>query len=182
MPAYQLRCVCSAVNLVSVGQAGGTLACQACGKILDIPKLRNFHLMEMEEATVRSPVNAGWGFPQGFMLFGIVIAVASFTLAGVLAVPAGSEINSELIRSNVDAAPIAEVYKAWIFFASSGVLRPSTIDEELAIRRTVLGGSGAQLLRLIGVIGMIVAAIGLGLSLKPSRRSSHNATTKRALV
>lgn len=78
--------------------------------------------------------------------------------------------------------PIAEVYKAWIFFASSGVLRPSTIDEELAIRRTVLGGSGAQLLRLIGVIGMIVAAIGLGLSLKPSRPSSHNATTKRALV
>lgn len=111
MPAYQLRCVCSAVNLVSVGQAGGTLACQACGKILDIPKLRNFHLMEMEEATVRSPVNAGWGFPQGFMLFGIVIAVASFTLAGVLAVPAGSEINSELIRSNVDAALLPKSIK-----------------------------------------------------------------------
>lgn len=181
MPAYQLRCVCSAVNLVSVGQAGGTLACQACGKILDIPKLRNFHLMEMEEATVRSPVNAGWGFPQGFMLFGIVIAVASFTLAGVLAVPAGT-VNSELIRSNVDAAPIVEVYKAWLFFASSGVLRPSTIHEELAIRRTVLGGSGAQLLRIIGVIGIIMAFVGLGGSLKPPRTSSRNATTKRALV
>ena len=76
MSKYLLPCSCGKNVPVEIGQAGGQIACPACGGQLDVPPLRKLrHLPAAAAETASVPTT--WGARQG-------VATASLILAAIL--------------------------------------------------------------------------------------------------
>lgn len=165
MQSHRLRCECGVDLPVTTGQAGGKKVCPHCGKVVDIPPLRDLRRLPLvNEKPVSSRVR--WGFPASLTTAGVVIAMVSWVAAALLSArvtPREASVVSDpaAIARSFDAAPLPEVYGIWWSVSRVGVDRGQT-PEETAVNRISRGRLGmAYALVLFGGLGAIVAITGL---------------------
>lgn len=166
MQLYRLRCECGAETRVSAGLAGGQVACEACGRQLVVPTLRELTLLPRveDDAQRRDARDRGaaarWTLWQGLVAGGLAIAVVSWGLAALVSSATRSDPDMEYVRRQIDRAPFMRVYAAWREMASSGVERDETVGEYRARNMDARGRAAAVTLSVIGGIGAVVAAVG----------------------
>lgn len=172
--SYLVPCSCSARLPVTAGQAGGTIVCRACGREIDVPRLRELAAFAVEPGRAEAPATAAPG--RGMIVAGSVVAVAAAALAVAL-VPLGRFFFSqpptpEVIRAAIDAAPPASIQFAWQALAATGVHRPPTA-EELQLQQFAAHASGvAMFLWGVAVLGALLVAAGLACRALSRTRSS----------
>lgn len=159
---HLISCPCSADVPVSVGQAGDRVVCPACGRDVDVPKLRDFAGLR-RRATDDSAAQTPWSVAHAVLLAGVVVA----TLAGagsVLIQPRNeTAFNAEAIRAAIRSADDIEVYRAWKQSLSrSGVRRPPTSEEKQLQQRARFSGGIGQALRIVGALAAAAAAAAAG--------------------
>lgn len=151
---------------MTAGQAGGQASCPACGRFLDVPRLRDLAAFAVEPAAASGPPRSGLG--RGLLVAGSALGVAAALLALSL-VPIGGLFFPQpptvaQIRAAVATAPLPQVYEGWQSMARSGVGRPPS-PEELRLQQfaanTVTVG---RLLWGVSGIGMVMALAGAALS------------------
>ena len=155
---HLISCVCSADIPVSVGQAGDRVACPACGREADVPKLREFGGLRRNEAAISS-AQTPWTAAHAALLCGGVLAVLAG--AGVVLVQprANTVVTAEAIRAAVRAADDREIYKAWKESLSrSGVRRPPTPEEQSLERQARFAAGVSRALLALAAVGGIAAA------------------------
>ena len=135
------------------------MACPACARDVDVPKLRHLgNLREMVQGV--QPAQTRWGVAHGLTLCGVVLALLAWTAAFLIGSPAGSVVDATSIRSAVAAVSDAEIYQAWQTLARSEVSRSPTADERNLLRLTRFMGGITSALRLAGGMGAVAAIVG----------------------
>jgi hypothetical protein len=162
MKSFLLPCACSHAISITSGQAGGTVACPACGREVAVPKLRDFScLKSVESGQSRSRV--GWRLAHACMLAGGITTVLAWAGAAVLAVPPQATITSETIRANVAAASDKQIFQAWRELSQSGVARPPLPDEKRLQQRSSFWQGVSRALLVIGTLGAVMGLVGAGM-------------------
>lgn len=159
---FVVPCECSAGVPVTAGQAGGRVACPACGRNIDVPRLR-----DLTPEPAKTVVDRGmppWNVARGLALAGAAVAiVAAVTAVGV--VPLGSRFvtqpaSAAAIRAAAQSAPLAEVLAAWRSIVDTGVRRPPTPEEHRLQQVSAMCSRLAGLLWGVAVVGGGVAVAG----------------------
>ncbi|MCE9631626.1 MAG: hypothetical protein K8S94_13040 [Planctomycetia bacterium] len=167
---YLVPCACSARVAVTAGQAGGRVACPACGGSIDVPRLRDLEQYEVTAVTSGEPL-VGWDASRGLLFAGVAIAlVATVAAANVARIGGGmfpQPPADNTIRAAVRAAPIVDVHAAWQAIAVSGVQRPPT-EEEIRIGQFSRTAGGISMV-LWGVAGLGAALAAAGGAMLASR-------------
>lgn len=166
MKTFLLPCSCSHAIVITTGQAGGRVTCPACGRAVDVPKLRDFATLQATEAG-QSGGRGRWRLSHACMLAGGVTAVAAWLAAAVLGRPPASTFNADTIRANVAAASDRQIYEAWKQLSQSGVARLPLPDEKRLQQTASFRQGISRGLVVIGGAGAVVAALGAAL------RSAH---------
>jgi hypothetical protein len=156
---YRLPCRGTALVPIVPGQAGGRLACPACGAEIDVPRLRDLAPYAVADP---QPATARWRSCQAWLL--VASAVAATAVASALVVPrlvAPPRIvpDSAAIRAAVNSVDGATIYKAWQAMRVSGIDR-GTLPEELRIQQAA--GSTrriAVLLWTVATLAGVAAAV-----------------------
>lgn len=65
---------------MAVSQAGGTVSCSECGASLPVPRLRDLRDLPVEACS--QSTGGGWGFRQGVLTAGLLLAAALAAGAG----------------------------------------------------------------------------------------------------
>jgi hypothetical protein len=167
---FLLPCTCSAQVPVTAGQAGGRAACAACGREIDVPRLRDlagYAVQQPHAAVAQRSGRSGVG--RGLLVAGSAAAIGAALLA-VSLVPVGGLFFRQPptvaeIRSAVAAAPTVQVHEVWQSMARSGVGRPAT-QEELRLQQFAAHATGvARLLWGISGVGLVTALAGAAIAL-----------------
>lgn len=172
--SYLVPCTCSARVAVTAGQAGGRIACPACGASIDVPRLRDLGQYQAAAAT-SGRHHSVWDASRGLLFAGAAIAlVAAVAAASVARIGGGmfpQPPTDDMIRVAVRAAPIVDVHTAWQSIAVSGVQRPPTEDEIRIgqFARTALGIS--RVLWVVAGVGAAVAGYGAAMLAASRSRS-----------
>jgi hypothetical protein len=105
MSKYLLTCDCGSTVPVEIGQAGGKVACPACGAALDVPTLRKLRHLPPAGIETR-PVPSSWGARQGVATAGLILAAILATVAAGSRYfePTVPEFNPDARRQSVDRA------------------------------------------------------------------------------
>lgn len=148
---------------MTAGQAGGRIACPACGAGIDVPRLRDLEQCEVAAVT-HGERRAGWDALRGLLFAGVAIALVATVAAANVARIGGSMFpqppDANVIRAAVRAAPIVDVHAAWQSIAVSGVRRPPT-EEEIRIGQFARTAAGiAAVLWGVAGLGVVLAATG----------------------
>lgn len=77
---HLLSCPCGTQIPVAVSQAGGPVTCPDCGVTQSVPRLRD--LRELPVEATDKPQASGWGFRQGVLTAGLLLAAALAAGAG----------------------------------------------------------------------------------------------------
>jgi hypothetical protein len=162
MKSFLLPCACSHAISITSGQAGGTVACPACGREVAVPKLRDFSRLKAVQRG-QSPSRVGWRLAHACMLAGGITTVLAWSGASVLAVPPRATITSETIRANVAAASDKQIFQAWRELSQSGVDRPPLPDEKRLQQRSSFWQGVSRALLVIGALGAVLGAVGAGM-------------------
>ena len=163
---FLLPCTCSARVSVTAGQAGGRTACAACGREIDVPRLRDLAAYAVDQP--RGTVVPRSGLGRGLVVAGCAVAIGAAVLASSL-VPIGGLFFPQPttvteIRAAVSAAPPTDVHSAWQSMARSGVARPAT-QEELRLQQFAAHAAGvAKLLWGAAGIGLVMAVVGAAIA------------------
>jgi len=85
MPQYAFRCDCTATIPVGIAQAGSSVRCEQCSKLMEVPGTKVLRTLPILEDVVAGAVPKA-GFAQRFLpALLLAIAALSLTTAGVLA-------------------------------------------------------------------------------------------------
>ncbi len=157
---HLLVCGCSARIPVAKGQAGGQVRCQACGAVVDVPRLRDFAGLEVATDDPR-PLRR-WDAARGVLLAGAALAalaaVAATTIVSLASRAVGAAPDPEAIRVAVAAADTVEVHRAWQRLTEWGVDRLPT-DDERRQRAVAASAAGvAMALWIVAGVGALIAA------------------------
>ena len=175
---FLLPCTCSARVSVTAGQAGGRTACAACGREIDVPRLRDLSIYAVDQPPTEVATRSGLG--RGLVVAGCAVAIGAAVLGSSL-VPIGGLFFPQPatvteIRAAVAAAAPTDVHSAWQSIARSGVARPAT-REELRLQQFAANVAGvANLLWGISSIGLVVAVAGAVIA--ASGRSAGGGTSR----
>lgn len=162
MKSFLLPCVCSHAIVIGTGQAGGTVACPACGRTVDVPKLRELGALE-QAASGQSGAKDGWRVAHACMLAGGATALLAWVAALLIGMPPRPLFSGDMIRANVANATDRQIYETWKSLAQSGVARPP-LPEEKRLQQTVHFRRGVSRgLILIGGLGAAVGLVGVAL-------------------
>jgi hypothetical protein len=158
---YLLSCSCGGRVGVGSGQAGGSVRCDACGRSLQVPKLRDLSKLPTEVSeTVQ--VHRRWTPAHGLMLAGGIVAAAAWLASGTLRQPAEGAFDAEAIRRFVAARSDREIFEVWRkAFASATVARQSLESEKQLVRQTQFYAGLRWTLLIVGAAGLL-AALGGG--------------------
>lgn len=163
---FIVPCECSAGVPVTAGQAGGQAVCSACGRSVDVPRLREL-VRGTEASTAPGAIRSApaWNVARGVAVAGAAVAVVA-ALAALAIVPVGSRFfprpaAPEVIRAAAKAAPIGEVLDAWRSMATTGVQRPPTLEEQRLQQFTATGSRIAGLLWALAAAGAGLAVAGV---------------------
>ena len=159
---FLLPCTCSARVSVTAGQAGGRVACSACGREIDVPRLRDLAAYAVDQPGAAGVPRSRLG--RGLVVAGCAVSIGAAVLAlslvpiGGLFFPQPATVAE--IRAAVSAAPSTDVHSTWQSIARSGVARPAT-QEELRLQQFAAHAAGvAKLLWGISGIGLTMAVAG----------------------
>lgn len=167
--AYLLPCTCSAEVVVTAGQAGGSVPCPRCGRVLSVPKLRDLGGLGRQQTGETSPVVA-WRPAYAVALFGGVLALASWLGAAWFASGLPNAVDDALLRSAVLSADDLAIYKVWSEGLSRAVVRRPPADEEQAILRRAQFADGMRSVLHIVAVGAALAAAGAMLVVWSAKR------------
>lgn len=163
---FIVPCECSAGVPVTAGQAGGRAVCSACGRSVDVPRLREL-VRAAESSAAAGAIRSApaWNVARGLAVAGAAVAVVA-ALAALAIVPVGSRFfpqpaAPEVIRAAAKAAPIGEVLAAWKSMATTGVQRPPTVEEQRLQQFTATGSRIEALLWAIAAAGAALAVTGV---------------------
>jgi len=185
MQLYRLRCECGAETRVGTGRAGGQVACEACGRQLAVPTLRELTQLPRVDGdsprpdALRRGVSSRWTLGQGLLAGGLAIAVLSWGLAALIFSATRSDPDMEYVRRQIDRAPFMRVYAAWQEMASRGVERDETIGEYRARNMGIRGRAASIALSVVGGIGAVIAAVGGLMAAAGGRRTFAVASPRR---
>lgn len=159
MKKYLLRCECSADITVGPGQAGGRIACPACGRSVEVPKLREMERLR-ELAPVGVAARSRWGPFHAVALVGAVVAIIAWTAAMITSrsSPPGA-VDLDAFRAAVQAADDARVYAAWKRGTYDIVQRAPTRDEEKLVQVSRFTAGLSRTLQLLGGLGALTALV-----------------------
>lgn len=153
---FLLPCDCSAMIEVVAGQAGGQVACDACGRSARVPKLRELSALAVKAPS--APAARPWSTTQAMTLAGALIAAVSWGAAAFIgAVPTAAYSPTD-IRSQVDAADDLRIYQALLDFAEASPNRMPMRDEVMLRRKAEFSTGIARALYAIGGLGALAAA------------------------
>lgn len=171
MTAFLLACECTADVAVTPGQAGGSVACPNCGRMLSVPKLRDLGRLRRQDAGRITP-GPTWRPTHAVALLGSLVAAACW-VAGLWFTPSSAGVVDEaLLRSAVLSADDLAIYKVWnegLFRA--GVRRPAADEEQALLRRARFADGVRGVLHTVAV-GAALAAAGAALLLWRAPQSS----------
>jgi len=157
---YRLPCSCSAHVVVVPGQAGGRVACPACGGAIDVPRLRE---LEAFVVTSTPPAIRPWQACQGWFLLGVATAVtaaAAAVFVGSRGLTATARLpDADSIRAAVDSVDAGTIYRAWQAMRFSGVNRGASPDEVRLQQSAGVAGSVGRMLWAVAALGGLLAAI-----------------------
>lgn len=159
MKKYLLRCECSADVAVGAGQAGGRVMCPACGRDVEVPKLRELERLR-EQLPIAVPRRMPWGPLHAVALVAAVVAIVAWTAALFMSrsTPTGA-VDLDAFRAAVQAADDAKVYAAWKRGTYDSVERPLTSDEEKLLQVSRFTGGVSRTLQLLGGLGALTALV-----------------------
>jgi hypothetical protein len=178
MQLYRLRCECGAETQVGTGRAGGQVACEACGRQLAVPTLRELTQLprvhgDAQGTGARDRAASGrWTLWQGLLAGGLAVAVVSWGLAALIFSATRTDLDMDRMRQQIDQAPFMRVYAAWRDMASGGVERDETVGEYRARNMGVRGRAAAITLSVVGGLAAAVAALG-GVAAVAGRRNAE---------
>ncbi|MEI7782172.1 MAG: hypothetical protein WCJ18_09645 [Planctomycetota bacterium] len=157
MKIFLLPCPCTADIPVSAGLAGGRVNCPACGRTVDVPKLRELGQLRTQE--LAPVVRTRWSGAHAVLLAGAALAAISW-VASLLVVPrTDSGVDPAAIRAVVQAASDQDVYRVWKQGLSrSSVQRPPTDEEQKLLRISRFSGGVSRGLQMLGTLGALAAA------------------------
>lgn len=115
---YLLPCSCGKTSPVEVSQAGDSVRCE-CGQTLQVPALRS--LRELEPAGQQTAVAHDWGFRQGVLTLGVLIAVSFALAAGYYAwrkplppEPFSPDSHMAAVNASMDRLTLPQAVGYWI--------------------------------------------------------------------
>lgn len=162
MRTFLLPCECSHRIVVGTAQAGGAVACPACGREVAVPKLRDFGQLQPADQG-QSVSRGGWRPAHACMLAGGATALLAWVAALAIGIAPQSPISGDVIRDNVAKATDKQILDAWRSLSQSGVARPP-MPEEKRFQQTVHFRRGVSRgLLLIGGVGAAVGLVGVAL-------------------
>lgn len=157
---YLLPCSCGKTVSVSPSQAGGTAACD-CGARLEVPRLGEMRQLPTDESVAATA--AGWGFRQGVLTAGLMLAAALAAGAGWFAAvepeppaPPDAVARQAAVERQVDAMSPRDLHRLLIQVyeplakrgfkeakSPADVATLQRIDECRLYRNVLLGAAGA---------------------------------------
>lgn len=160
---FLLPCACAAEIEIVVGQAGGSLSCPACGRRVDVPKLRDFAGLRVKSVAA-APPGRRWGLPHAVALAGVAVAAIAWGAAAVVGAVPKAAFSPEQIRADVRAEDDLVLYQGLQDLATASVARmPMREEFQLQRRAYFAAGMSRTLTMLGGVAAVVAAAAGLAL-------------------
>lgn len=155
---------------MTAGQAGGSVTCPRCGRILSVPKLRDLGALERQEPRETSP-RTTWRPAHAIALLGAIVAVASWLGGLWIAWDSAVAVDDALLRSAVLAADDMAIYRVWSEgLARASVRRPPADEEQVLLRRARFADSMRSVLNLVAV-GAGLAAAAAAIVLRSATRA-----------
>lgn len=152
---FLLPCDCSATIEVVAGQAGGEVACPACGRRATVPKLRELSALPVK--TQAAAAGRAWSTPQAVALAGTVIAALSWAGGAFIGAVPRAAYSPADIRAQVDRADDLQLYQALLDFSEASPNR-MPMREEVMLRRKAEFATGiARALYAVGGLGALAA-------------------------
>lgn len=172
MTKHLIPCECGQQLPVSLGQAGETVACP-CGRSVEVPTLRR--LREMPVAGDAEAAGAGWGFSQGVLALGLIVAALLLGGAGWLRAaepspptPPDAEKQRAAVAEGIGRLSPADAWALWeggykplaqrgFNDASSGQQRAvaAAIDRSRAVQRGLAIAAGAVVALTLAVFAFL---------------------------
>jgi len=169
--AYLLPCTCSAEVVVTAGQAGGSVDCPRCGRVLSVPKLRDLDGLRRHDTGEIRPVVA-WRPASAVALLGAILALAAWLGAAWLAPDRAGAVDDAVLRSAVLSADDLAIYRVWSEGLSrAGVRRPPAEEEQIVLRRAQYA-EGMRSVLHTAAVGAALASAGAMLVLWSAKRPS----------
>lgn len=160
---FRVACQCAAGVEVGPGQAGGRVTCPACGRELEVPRLRELATFAVTDG---APGRRRWRPCQAWFLLGTAVALTAATAAGLVGggwfVQPARLPGPDAIRAAIEATDAVTVYRAWEAMRSSGIDRGALPEEARLKRAAGIAGRIAGLLWAIAGLGGITA-VGAGI-------------------
>jgi hypothetical protein len=167
---YRIPCRCSATIVVGPGQAGGTVACPACGAPVAVPRLRDLDQFAQAGEVPAVHRRAGLGASgRTLLLLGLVTTVLSaLTALGVTRYASALVArlpDESMIRAGVNQADTQTIYEVWKMMRRADVDRGPLPDELHAQRTTASTERIARFLWVLAAGGAVAAIAGVLLGL-----------------
>jgi len=169
---YLLPCSCSAEIEVVRGQAGGSVACPACGRQNDVPKLRDFDELKTRSQS-SGPATGRWSTTHALALAGVICATLSFAgAAAIMGSTPKAAFDPERVRSDILASEDdARLYHSLQELSTASTPRTAMREEVDLQRRAIFATGMARVLQVVGGLGTLVAvAAGLAILAAPKAK------------
>lgn len=154
---------------VVVGQAGGEVACPACGRRNDVPRFRD--LGQLRVKADAAAVSGRWEMSHAVGLAGLICATLAWGTAAWVGVVPKAALDENIIRANIDAGDDKALYQSLQDYSRLPVDRTPFVGEVLLQRQTVFARTMSRTLYVIGGLGAL-AVIGAGLSAMAAQKRS----------
>ena len=174
MKTYLLTCVCAAEVPVGAAQAGGRIACQGCGRQLEVPKLRDLGKLPFREQSV-VPLRAGWNPGQLLLLLGSLLTIGCGLLLIAVPPPPPRPDVTPLIKRAVYDTSIHDCYSNWKTMLSRTGVGRALMPSEKRMQRMESFQNGIRFVLTSVAALATVAALGGGLSLLMGRGNAAKA-------
>lgn len=173
---YLLPCTCAHRVPVGAGQAGGRVACPACGRELDVPRLRDLGSYAVTRPADAAAAVRPVGPARGVAIAAAAVAVVAGSLAASVVHLGGffcrQPPGPTMIRAAVEAAPPVQVQAMWQTLSKTGVRRPVT-DEEFRLQQFAAHAAGvAWFLWAVAGAAAVIAAVGTAMAMSARRGAS----------
>jgi len=173
---YLLSCDCSREIPVTAADAGGTVTCQGCGRVVDVPKLRN--LGSLREATpVAAPARRRWTAGHTTILVGLLLATTAGMLSRLFQPPPPPRVDLDDLRRTLAATSFANIYGYWATQMRQRAIAPQPTPAAEAFRRQAAeSGWWRTRLEYAAAASLALAATGaLAVALRSAAERSRGA-------
>ncbi len=155
-----LLCCSSCAGDIEVvaGQAGGRVACSACGTETEVPKFRDLGALRLKPPAAGRAVRR-WGSAQGVIMGGAACALITWAVGGFVGAVPTTAIDVEATRAGIEAGDDFYLYQTLLEYAHAKVERMPLREEVMLQRRSRFARMFSRVLYGIGGLGAVAAAV-----------------------